>query len=56
MYHISAVSEKSGFSEKACPDTSKYVLPRIYINDTNPTALSDVNRLFSVVVYLGKNK
>ena len=31
-------------------DTSRFVLPRIY---TNPTALSDVNCLFSVAVYLG---
>ena len=26
---------------------------RIYTNDTNPTALDDVNCLFSAVVYLG---
>ena len=48
-----SVSEKSFFSENACSDASRFVLHCLYTNDTNSTALSDANCLFSVVVYLG---
>ena len=48
------VSEKSFFfSENTCSDASRFGLHCIYTNDTNSAALSDVNCLFSVVVYLG---
>ena len=48
------VSEKSVFFfENACSDASRFGLHCIYTNDTNSAALSDVNCLFSVVVYLG---
>ena len=46
-----SVSEKSFFSKNACSDASRFVLHCIYTNDTNSTALSDANCLFSVVVY-----
>ena len=37
----------------ACSDASRFGLHCIYTNDTNSAALSDVNCLFSVVLYLG---
>ena len=49
---ISMVSEKSVFSKKACSDVSWLILSRIFNNDSNPTALSDVYRLFTTIVYL----
>ena len=39
--------------KNACSDASRFVLHCIYTNDTNSAALSDVNCLFSVVLYLG---
>ena len=46
------VSEKSGFPKKACSDVSMFILSRIFTSDPNPTALSDVYRLFTTIVYL----
>ena len=50
--HISTVSEKSVFPKKACADVSRFILSRIFTSDPNPTALSDVYRLFTTIVYL----
>ena len=49
---ISTVSEKSAFPKKACSDASKFILSRVFTSDQNPTALSDVYRLFTIFVYL----
>ena len=49
---ISTVSEKSVFPRKACSDISRFILSRIFSSDPNPTALSDVYRLFTTIVYL----
>ena len=49
---ISTVSEKSVFLKKACFDVSKFILSCISTNDPNPTALSEVYRLFTTIVYL----
>ena len=49
---ISTVSEKSVFSKKVCSDVSRFILSRIFTSDLNPTALSDVYRLFTTIVYL----
>ena len=46
------VSEKSVFPKKACSDVSWLVLSRIFTSHPNPTALSDVYRLFTTIVYL----
>ena len=46
------VSEKSVFPKKACSDVSRFTLSRIFTSDSNPTVLSDVNRLFTTIVYL----
>ena len=46
------ISEKSVFSKKACSDVSMFILSRIFTSDPNPTALSDVYRLFTTIVYL----
>ena len=46
------VSEKSVFSKKACSDVSRFILSCIFTSDPNPTALSDVYRLFTTIVYL----
>ena len=46
------VSEKSVFPKKACSDVSRFILSRIFTSDPNPTALSDVYRLFTTIVYL----
>ena len=40
------------FPRKACSDVSRFILSRIFISDLNPTALSDVYRLFTTIVYL----
>ena len=49
---ISTISEKSVFPKKACSDVSRFILSRIFTSDPNPTALSDVYRLFTTIVYL----
>ena len=49
---ISTVSEKSVFPKEACSDVSRFNLSRIFTSDPNPTALSDVYRLFTTIVYL----
>ena len=49
---MSTVSEKSVFSKKACSDVSRIILSRIFTSDPNLTALSDVYRLFTNIVYL----
>ena len=49
---ISTVSEKSKFSKKTCSDVSRFILSRIFTNDPNPAALSDVYRLFTTIVYI----
>ena len=46
------VSEKSVFPKKACSDASRIILSHIFNSDPNPTALSDVYRLFTAIVYL----
>ena len=46
------VSEKSVFPKKACSDASRIILSNIFNSDPNPTALSDVYRLFTAIVYL----
>ena len=46
------VSEKSVFSKKACSDVSRFILSCIFTSDQNLTALSDVYRLFTTIVYL----
>ena len=44
------VSEKSVISpKKACSDVSRFILSRIFTSDPNPTALSDVYRLFTTI-------
>ena len=48
----SMVSEKSVFPKKACSDISRLILSRIFTSDPNPTALSEVYRLFTTKVYL----
>ena len=49
---ISTVSEKSVFPKEACSDVSRFNLSRIFTSNPNPTALSDVYRLFTTIVYL----
>ena len=49
---ISTVSEKSVFPKKACSDISRFILSHIFTSDPSPTALSDVYRLFTTIVYL----
>ena len=49
---ISTVSEKSVFPKKACSDVSRFILSHIFTSDPNPTALSDVYRLLTTIVYL----
>ena len=49
---IFTVSEKSVFPKKACSDVSKFILSGTFTSDPNPTALSDVYRLFTTIVYL----
>ena len=46
------VSKKSIFPKKACSDVSRFILSRIFTSDPNPTALSDVYRSFTTIVYL----
>ena len=46
------VSKKSFFPKKACSDVSRFILSCISTSDPNPTALSDVYRLFTTIVYL----
>ena len=46
------VSEKSVFPKKACSDVSRFILSRVFSSGPNPTALSDVYRLFTTIVYL----
>ena len=46
------VSKKSVVPKKACSDVSRFILSRIFTSDPSPTALSDVNRLFTTIVYL----
>ena len=49
---ISTVSEKSVFSQERCSNVSRFILSRIFTSDPNPTALSDVYRFFTTIVYL----
>ena len=49
---FSTVCEKSVLPKKACSDVSRLILSRIFTSDQNPTALSDVYRLFTTTVYL----
>ena len=49
---ISTVFEKSIFPKKACSDVSMFILSCIFTSDPNPTALNDVYRLFTTIVYL----
>ena len=49
---ISTVSEKSVFPKKAFPGVSVFILSRIFNSDPNRTALRDVYRLFTTIVYL----
>ena len=49
---FSTVSEKSVFPKKACSDVYRFILSRIFTSDPNPTALSDVYRLFTTIVNL----
>ena len=49
---MSTVCGKSVFPKKACSDVSMLILSRIFTSDQNPTALSDVYRLFTTIVYL----
>ena len=49
---ISTVSEKSVFPKKVCSDVRRFILSRIFTSDLNPTALSDVYRIFITIVYL----
>ena len=49
---ISTVSEKSVFHKKAWSGVSRFILSRIFTSDPNPTALSDVYRLFTTIVYI----
>ena len=44
--------KKSIFPKKASSDVSRFILFRIFTSDLNPTALSDVYRLFTTIVYL----
>ena len=53
LAYFDGIWKVSFFSENACSDAFRFVLHCIYTNDTNSAALSDVNCLFSVVVYLG---
>ena len=48
----STVSEKFVFPKKACSDVSRFILSRIFTSDPKLTALSDVYRLFTTIVYL----
>ena len=48
----STVSDKSVFPKKACSDVSRFILSLISTSDPNPTALSDVYRVFTTIVYL----
>ena len=49
---ISTVSEMSVFPKKAYSDVSRFILSRIFTSNLNPTAVSDVYRLFTTIVYL----
>ena len=49
---ISTVSEKSVFPKKACSNVSMFILYRIFTSNPNPTALSDVYRLFTTILCL----
>ena len=49
---ISTVSEKSVFPMKVCSDVSRFISSHIFTSDPNLTALSDVYRLFTTIVYL----
>ena len=49
---ISTVSEKSVLPKKAYSDVSRFISSRIFTSDLNPTAVSDVYRLFTTIVYL----
>ena len=46
------VSENSVFPKKFYSDVSRFILPRMCTSDLNPTALSVVYRLFTVIGYL----
>ena len=46
------VSEKSGFPKKTCFDVSRFILCCIFTSNPSPTALSDMYRLFTTIVYL----
>ena len=43
---------KVSFPKKACSDISRFILSRIFTRDPNQTALSEVYRLFTTIVYL----
>ena len=42
----------SFFPKKACSDVSRLILSSVFTSDPNPTALSDVYRLFAIIMYL----
>ena len=42
---------KVSFPKKACSDVSRFIISRIFTSDPNPTALSDVYRLFTTIVH-----
>ena len=44
--------EVSFFPKKACSDVSRFILSRIFTSDPTLTALSDVYRLFTTIMYL----
>ena len=50
MYYYG--SEKSASPKKACSDVSRFILSRLFTSDPNPTALSDIYRLFTTMGYL----
>ena len=37
---------------KACSDVSRFIFFRIFTSDPNPAVLSDINRLFTTIVYV----
>ena len=48
LWYLKTIS----FPKKACSDVSRLILSRIFTSDPNPTALSDVYRLFTTIVRL----
>ena len=48
LWYLKTIS----FPKKACSDVSRLILSHIFTSDPNPTALSDVYRLFTTIVRL----